>query len=231
MSRAIGILLTVFLSTGSLMAQNLMDDLYAVAAVLDTAKSVKIEVVCKVYAKKDGELLNTVQTGMSKKGKSTLSSLDDVDVFTNEKYGVFINHAEKSIKVISKAKYASRIQSVDDKSIDKFANWMKKQQKKVSFNPRLISETDGIRIYSVNDLEGIKELIVEVDVKNHVINRISYEFSESIQQKQQYIVLSYSKFLINSKEIYLDAGDFYIQQSGKFLPGKKYKNYSITTEL
>lgn len=212
-------------------AQNLMDDLKKVSSILDTVETVRIDVVCKVYSKKEGELLTTVNTGMIKKGKKTVSFFDDFEIFMNERYGVYVNHEDKSITVISKDKYASRMKSIDNKSVDQFVNWMKKQENKTSFNPKLLSDAEGIRTYSITGLSDLKELIVVIDVTNHKIERISYEFEESSKQKQKYILLNYSKFIIDSKEIQLDSKDYYIQQSGKFLPGNKYKSYSITTNL
>lgn len=231
MLKAINVIIGILLSANVLNAQNLMDDLKAVSSFLDTAESVQIEVVCKVFAKKEGELLNTIHTAMSKKGKIMFSSLDDLDIFTNDKYGVYINNEEKLITVISKAKYTARMKSIDNKSIDQFVSWMKKQQTKTSFNPKLVDEVNGIRIYSISNMDEIKELIVSIDVVNHTIKKISYEFTESSQQKQQFILLDYSKFLVNSKDIHLNQSDYYIQQSGKFFPGNKYKSYSITTDL
>lgn len=231
MSRIFTILIILLLGVNASKAQNLMDDLKLLSAALDTAETVQINVVCKIYSKKEGELVNTVHSGMCKKGKMTFFSLDDLDIFTNDKYGIFINNEEKLITVISKAKYVSRMKSIDNKSIDQFVNWMKKQETKVSFNPKMISETNGVRTYSISNLDDIRELIVSIDVKNHTIEKISYEFAETSQQKQRYILLNYSKFVISSKEIDLNSKDYYIQQSGKFLPGNKYKSYSITTDL
>lgn len=224
-------LLIVFFLVNSSQAQSLMEDLKAVSAVLDTAKSVHIQVVCKVYTKKDGVLINTINTEVIKKGKMSVSSFDDLEVFTNDKYGVYVSGENKSIMLISKNKYNSRIQSMDDKGIDQFVLWMKKQQNKPSFHPDLISDEGDVRTYSITDLEDLKEVLITINVKYKSIVKISYEYTESSQQKQKYISLNYSKFSINNKEISLDQTDYYIQKSGKFLPGNKYKSYSITTDL
>lgn len=231
MLRILIVLTGLLLYSTASKAQNLMDDLKKISSVLDTVETVRIDVVCKVYFKKGGELLSTVNTGLIKKGKKTVSVFDDFEIFMNEKYGVYVNHEDKSITVISKDKYASQMKSIDNKSVDQFVNWMKKQENKTSFNPKLLSEEGGVRTYSITGLNDLKELIVAINVTNHTIEKISYEFEESSQQKQKYILLNYSKFIINSKEIHLDSKDYYIQQSGKFLPGNKYKSYSITTDL
>jgi hypothetical protein len=212
-------------------SQSLMEDLKAVSGVLDTAKSVHIQVVCKIYTDRDGQLVNTVNTGVLKKGKMSVSTFDDMEVFTNDKYGVYVSGENKSIMLISKSKHSDRIQSIDDKGIDQFISWMKKQQTKTSFHPVLITDEGGLRTYSIKDLEDLKEVLIVINTNNKSILNISYEYSESSKQKQKFILLNYSKFLVNSKEIHLDQTDYYIQQSGKFLPGKKYKSYSITTDL
>lgn len=231
MKQVVSLLIGLFLLVPSLRSQSLMEDLKEVSVVLDTAKSVHIQVVCKVYTKRGGELLNTVNTEVLKKGKMSVSTFDDLAVFTNEKYGVYVSDENKSIMVISKSKYNSKMPSMDEKGIDQFVSWMKKQQNKTSFHPTLISDEGGIRTYSITNLEELKEVLITVNVKNKTILRISYEYDESSQQKQKYISLNYSKFLINSNEINLDQADYYIQQSGKFFPGRKYKSYSITTNL
>lgn len=212
-------------------SQSLMEDLKAVSGVLDTAKSVHIQVVCKIYTEQNGQLINTVNTEVVKKGKMSVSVFDDLEVFTNDKYGVYVSGENKSIMLISKSKHNSRIQSVDDKGIDQFVTWMKKQQTKPSFHASLISDEEGLRTYSIKDTEDLKEVLIVINTNNKSIVKISYEYSEASKQKQKYISLNYSKFLINSKEIHLDQADYYIQQSGKFLPGKKYKSYTITTDL
>ncbi|MDF3026940.1 MAG: hypothetical protein K0S23_1247 [Fluviicola sp.] len=221
----------LFLFSYSSQAQSLIDDLKAVSSVLDTAKSVKIQVVCKVYSKKGGDLVSSINTGITKKGKMSVSLFDNLEIFTNEKYGVYVDKENESIMVVSKSKHAARLNSMGDKHMNEFVSWMKKQQTKVDFKPVLISEEAGIRSYSVTSLDDLKELIVSINVTNHTIEKISYEYVESSQQKQHYILLDYTKFLINSKEIDLDQKDYYIQQSGKFLPGNKYKSYSISTDL
>lgn len=211
--------------------QSLVDDLKAVSAVLDTAHAIQLEVSCKVYTRQGGELISEVNTGMIKKGKWSVSTFEDLKVFTNEKYGVYVNTEEKSIMLISKAKHTSRLKSMDDKGIQQFLSWMKKQQANTAFNPQMISEEDHVRTYAVKNLNEVKELLISINVKTHAIVRITYEFETSSQQKYKFIVLNYAKFLINTEDINLDQTDYYIQKSGKFFPGNKYKSYSITTDL
>jgi hypothetical protein len=208
-----------------------MDDLKAVSSVLDTAGTVEIQVLCKVYSKRNGELVSTANTGIIKKGKMNVSVFDDLEIFTNDQYGVYVNSESKSIMLISKSKHTSRLKAPDDKGLDKFVSWVKQQQNKAAFNPDLLSDEAGVRTYSIRGVEDLKEVLVSINTKNKTVVRISYEFSDSSQQKQRYIVLDYSKFLVNSKETSLNQKDYYIQQSGKFLPGNKYKSYSITTDL
>lgn len=212
-------------------AQSLMDDLKMVSSVLDTAKAVQINVICKIYSKKGGDLTNTVYTGVTRKGKTSVSILDDVEIFTNEKYGVFIDNEHKSIAVLSKSKHASRLKSIGDEGIDQLVSWMKKHQTKTSFNPVLLSDEEGIRTYSLKNTDDVNEVMISINVIKKCIVKITYEFSESSTQKQKYISLDYSKFLINQKETTINQSDYYIQQSGKILPGNKYKSYSITTDL
>jgi hypothetical protein len=231
MLKQLTISICLLLSVNSLKAQNLVEDMKTISSVLDTAKSVQIQAICKVYSQKGGELMSIIHTGLSKRGKLSVSTLEEMDIFTNEKYGVYINNEDKSITVISKSKYADKLKSVNNKNIDQFVSWMKKQETKTSFNPKLLSETNGIRTYSIANMEDLKEVVISIDLKKHTIEKISYEFSESSQQNQRFIVLDYSKFLINSGETTLNQTDYYIQKSGKFLPGNKYKSYSITTDL
>lgn len=221
----------MLLSVHSLKAQNLVEDMKAISSVLDTAHTVQIQAICKVYSEKGGELVSTINTGLSKIGKQSVSTIDDMDIFTNEKYGVYINNEDKSINVILRSKYANRFKSINNKSIDQFASWLKKQETKASFNPKLLSETNGIRTYSIANMDDFKEVVILIDIKKHTIEKISYEFSESSEQTHRFIVLNYSKFLINSKETIIDPTDYFIQKSGKFLPGNKYKSYSITTDI
>jgi hypothetical protein len=208
-----------------------MDDLKEVSSVLDTAGAVEIRVICKVYSKRDGELVSTANTGIIRKGKMNVSIFDELEVFTNDQYGVYVNSENKSIMLISKSKHTSRLKAPDDKGLDQFVSWMKKHQNKTTFKPSLLTDEEGIRTYSIKGIEDLKEVLVSINTKNKTILKISYEFSESSQQKQRYIILDYSKFKVNSKEINLNQKDYYIQQSGKFLPGNKYKTYSITTDL
>ena len=56
------------------------------------------------------------------------------------------------------------------------------------------------------------------------------EMKNAVIQAQKEIDNRYD-FKGISKEIDLNSKDYYIQQSGKFLPGNKYKSYSITTDL
>ena len=231
MLRKLSISICLLLSVNSLRAQSLVEDMKTISSVLDTARSVQIQAICKVYSQKGGELVSIINTGLSKKGKQSVSTIDDMDIFTNEKYGVYINNDDKSVTVISRSKYADKLKSVSNKSIDQFVSWVKKQETKTTFDPKLLSEINGVRTYSITNMDDLKEVVISIDVKKHAIEKISYEFSESSQQSQRFIVLDYSKFLINSKETILDQTDYYIQKSGKFLPGNKYKSYSITTDL
>lgn len=214
-----------------LKAQSLMSDMKEIVGVLDTVNSVHIQVICKVYSKKGGDLLNTVNTELFKEGKKNVSVFDDVSVFSDEKYGVLVNNEDKSLMLIDKNKYASKFNMKNDNGVEQFVSWLNQRQNKKSFNPEMISEENGIRTYSMRDLDDLKEVTITLDSKNKSILKISYEFSESSAQKQKYIQLNYSKFLVNSKEIKVNQSDYYIQKSGKFLPGNKYKSYRITTDL
>ena len=213
-------------------AQNLIDDLKAVSSRIDSAESADIRVICNVYTQKGGDIISTVNTGIIKKGKLSVSLFEEMEILTNDKYGVYVNKESQSITIISKSKHTSRLKAFNDKGIDQFVSWMKQQQKKATFNPVLISEEGSIRTYAVRNLDdNLKEVIVSVDVKQKKLLKISYEFSELSSQKQKYILLNYSKYLVNDSEIHLNQNDYYMQQSGKFLPGNKYKSYSITTDL
>nr|WP_294862108.1 hypothetical protein [uncultured Fluviicola sp.] len=214
-----------------LKAQSLMSDMKEVVGVLDTVKSVHIQVTCKVYSRKGGDLLNTVNTELFKEGKRSVSIFDDVSIFSDEKYGVLVNNEDKSLMLVDKNKYASKFDIKSDNGVEQFASWLRQKQSKKSFKPEMISEENGIRTYSIKDLEDLKEVAITLDSKNKSILKISYEFAESSAQKQKYIQLNYSKFLVNSKEINVNQSDYYIQKAGKFLPGNKYKSYRITTNL
>lgn len=232
MRKIIGVLIGVFLCIYTVGAQNLMDDLRIIASDLDSARSVEIKVACKVYVKKDGELVSTVNTGMIKKGKLSVSVFEEMEILSNEKYGVYVNNENKSIAILSKSKHAARLKSFDDKGIDQFVSWLKKQQTKTAFAPVLVSEEGDVRTYAIRNLDkNLKEVLVSLNMKQKTILKISYEFSEASEQKQKYILLNYSKFLVNDSNIELNQSDYYIQQSGKFLPGNKYKTYSVTTDL
>ena len=231
MKRFFNIVVILFLLLPTLQAQNLVTDLKEVSSILDTAKTVQIQVTCKIYSNRGGELINTANTAIIKKGKLSVSIFDDLAVFTNEKYGVYVNSEDKTLMLVLKSKYTSQMKQIDNKSIDQFVSWVKKQQTKKTFNPVLVSEEKGIRTYSIKELDDLKEVIIALNVKDKTIVKISYEFNDSSDQKQKYIVLDYSTFLVNSRDTTLDQSDYYIQQSGKFLPGNKYKSYSITTDL
>lgn len=231
MKRFFNIIAILFLLLPTLQAQSLVNDLKEVSSILDTAKTVQIQVTCKIYSKRGGELINTANTSVIKKGKLSVSVFDDLAVFTNEKYGVYVNGEDKTLMLVEKSKYTSQMKQIDNKSIDQFVSWVKKQQTKKTFNPVLVSEEKDVRTYSIKGLDDLKEVIIALNIKDKSIVKISYEFNDSSDQKQKYIVLDYSRFLVNSREITLDQSDYYIQQSGKFLPGNKYKSYSITTDL
>lgn len=232
MLRIFIVLISVLLCVNPSKAQKLMDDLKLISSALDSAKSVDIRVVCSIYYKKGGEVISTANTGVIKKGKLSLSIFEDMEILTNDKYGVYVNNENKSITVISKNKHTSRMKSFDDKGLDQFVSWLKKQQTKVTFAPVLLSDEDNVRTYAIRNLDkNLKEVIVALDMKQKKVLKITYEFHESSEQKQKYIVLNYSKFLVNDDEINLNQNDYYMQQSGKFLPGNKYKSYSITTDL
>lgn len=232
MVRRFIVLTGMLLFLNSSKAQNLMDDLKVISSALDSAKSVDIKVICSVYAKKEGEIINTINTGVIRKGKLAVSKFEDMEILTTDKYGVYVNHENKSITVISKNKHLSRMKSFDDKGVDQFVTWLKKQQTKVAFAPVLLSDEGNVRTYAIRNLDkNLKEVLVSIDLRQKKLLKVSYEFSESSEQKQKYILLNYSKFVVNDDEINLNQNDYYMQQSGKFLPGNKYKSYSITTDL
>jgi hypothetical protein len=212
-------------------AQSLMNDMKEIVGVLDTVNSAHIQVNCMVYSRKGGDLINTAHTELFKDGKKSVSIIDDVSVFSDEKYGVLVNHENRSLMLVAKNKYASKFNLKNINGVDQFVSWLRQKQTKKTFNPEMISEENGVRIYSIKNLDDLKELIIVLDLKNKSIVKITYEFSESSEQKQKFIQLNYSKFLVNSKEINVNQSDYYIQKSGKFLPGNKYKSYRITTDL
>jgi hypothetical protein len=208
-----------------------MADLKIISANLDTAKSVNIEVVCKVYSKKNGDLLSSVNTGIIKSGKSSLTIFDDVEIFTTENVSAFIDKNNSSITVLSKSKVKEQVGTLEDKGIDQFVKWVKSQSSQNSFNPVLISNENNIRVYSIKDFNDLKEMLISIDIQSKSILKISYEYTDSSEQKQKFIELNYKKFLINDAATKLVQSDYFILKSGKYSAGNKFKSFSITTNI
>src|SRR3989344_231445 len=199
-------LLLVF-SLHSLVAynQNLNDDLKKVVGHLDSAASVSLSVDVKLYTKKGGELMYSTKASIDRKGKSSVTVLGDVEIFNNDDFRVDIDHEEKMMMITTK--------------------------KEIIKKTKLVSNTSGVRVYSITGVEGFEEVLVTLDMNQKSIKHIHYAYAKDSEYNGRFVELNYTKVKLNSVDKELNIASYFTLKSGVYTLGSRFTTYQMTSGL
>lgn len=217
-------------------SQDLKADMSVITEKMKASETLLLEVEAKMYNTKGGAMIFQSSAEMMKDGTKMKSKLGEMEFLITDDYEIRIDNEEKSMLILDKSKERKSILPQSKSDLKKFEDDIKEIEKLFSENENkvsiaLLSSSGGIKKYSITGIEGIKEVVINLDLNKKSIKSISYEYG-SASEKGQYVVVVYSRFEYDAtlgSEFNL-SGIFTKNQDNYILQGK-YKNYHLFTEL
>ncbi|ASS47985.1 MAG: hypothetical protein A3D31_01160 [Candidatus Fluviicola riflensis] len=227
--RLLTLLLVVSLHSLVAYNQNLNDDLKKVVGHLDSAASVSLSVDVKLYTKKGGELMYSTKASIDRKGKSSVTVLGDVEIFNNDDFRVDIDHEEKMMMITPKKEIIKKTKKEMQFDISDLAKWFEDEGS--SSKTTLVSNTSGIRVYSITGVEGFEEVLVTLDMNQKSIKHIHYAYAKDSEYNGRFVELNYTKFKLNSVDKELNIASYFTLKSGVYTLGSRFTTYQMTSGL
>ena len=224
------VLIPLLIFVNSVMGQNLDDDLLKIVKHLDTARTVSLDTDIIVYSKKGGNKAFTANASLKRSGEVSLTSLDDMEYFSDNSYFVTIDHEERRVSIVKndQKKQTELLDNFDVKSLRKLIA----EESDVKPKIKLISNTNNLRTYSITSVPGIDDVRIILNMNTLVIVSVTYQYSNESEYKGQYIVVNYTSFECN-KEVSssLKQSNFFTISGGKVVLNNRLKEYTLYSEL
>ncbi|GEM_PF-5457122 len=234
--KVINVFILFYFSCSITFGQDLTKDLEQIVKNLDSTVSVSIKVNIDVYSRKGGSKTYSSFASMQHQKNSSLNVLAEQVNFENESYQVSVDNEEKSILIIKKT------QKKEEKiNKQKLAEDIKKLQKSLFDDEdkvkdtkvvKIVSNSAGVRKYSITKIKDLKEIILVVDMNTNTIKSISYEYTNESEMKGQYILLDYTEFKTGlDLSSQLSTSKYFTESKGTYVLAPAYKTYKLFTEL
>jgi hypothetical protein len=224
------VLIPLLIFMNSVIGQNLDDDLLKIVKHLDTAKTVSLNTDIIVYAKKGGNKVFTANASLKRAEDVSLTSLDDMEYFSNSGYFVTIDHEEKRVSIVKndQKKQNELLDNFDVKSLRKLIA----EESDVKPKIKLISNSNNLRTYSITSVPGVDDVRIVLNMNALAIVSVTYQYSDESEYKGQYIVVNYTTFECN-KEVSnsLKQSNFFTISGEKVVLNNRLKEYTLYAEL
>lgn len=226
----------VFCSPVLLFGQDLAKDMKDIVENMDSTKSISIKTKIEVYSRKGGTKTYSTSAAMLRQKSTSLNILADQINYENATHQVMVDKEEKSILIQKKTpKKNEKINKQQlDAEIKKLQKLVAKENgaEKDTKVVKLVSNAAGIKKYSITKVEGYKEIVMVIDVNNHALKSISYEYTDESEMKGQYIFIDYTEFKTGlDLTSQLAPSNYFTESKGKYVLAPAYKSYKIYTEL
>jgi hypothetical protein len=212
--------------------QNLSKDFTSIVNKIDSTDEISIGVKINVYSNKGGSKIYSTSSSIEFSKKGAITHLGEMEYYKSKEYEVHIDHDEKQVLIQKLSKVNNQF---SDLNLGEIKKYLKEEEDAVTKKKPIISMTsnsNGIKTYSMTNVEGYEEIIIELDMKEIKINKIIYEYSKTGSLKGQYCVLDYSKFDFKPafSQGYFDKSKYFTVSNNQIKLVSKYNSYNLITE-
>lgn len=220
-------LFVLFCLPCSLWAQDFHSELQAIVSQFDSSAAVSLAVKVSAYQKKGGKLIYSADCRMERDAKNnSYSKLGELEYISCGGYQVQLDHQEKYMYVAKKSKNTDQGLDIDVKSLKKLLGEESKG-KKTQTKASLLEDKDGVKSYRITGMEGLTEVVVELDTKSRKIRKIVYHYGTDTGASAQYIVLEYTRFSAAAGNFDFELKHYFTQSNGKYIINGRYKHYKL----
>lgn len=221
------ILILVFSMSFSILSQEFEKDMKAVVSKMDAATSISISVKVALYNKKGGDIQYSTVSTVEKSANTTITKLGEMEMFTSDKYEVQVDHEENHMLIHPISKEKVDFSDINLKEIKKLLEVDETAVKKPVYT--VVSNVNGVKTFSIKNIESYKEWIVVLDTKEAKIKKIEYQYLDSGTTKGQYCVLIYEKFDYSPSfpPSYFDYKNYFTLENTHYILSKKFTNYKL----
>lgn len=216
--------------TATAFTQNFEQDLKSIVQQIDSSKNTSIAVKVNVYQRKGGKLIYSTTCLSEHQQKNSYTKLDQIEYLICGGYEIQIDHEEHTFFIHKSSIGKKQDFDIDVKSLKKFFESEQNNETVKKQKTKLLTENNGIRAYQMTGMDGMKEIIFELDINRKKIKKIIYHYSENSGVSGQYMVLNYEKFEITQDPFSFELKNYFTQVNGKYTLNSKYKNYKLLTE-
>lgn len=214
----------------SIRAQEFEKDMKAVIEKMDASTSISISVKVALYNKKGGAIQYSTVSTVEHSGSTTITKLGEMEMFTSDKYEVQVDNEENQVFIHPVSKTNVDFSDINLKEIKKLLERDETVVKKPTYG--LLSNVNGIKTYTIKNIDGYKEWVVVLDTKEEKIKKVEYEYEDVGTTKGQYCVLVYEKFDFSPSfsSTYFDYKNYFTLENKQYTLSKRFKTYKLIVQ-
>jgi len=216
----------------TLIGQDLTKDFEEIISKMETSKSVSIQVNVKMYGSKGGSLIYTSHASVDKMGEDYINVLSEMVFISTNDYSLKIDHEEKAVLIINKKNIETPKdeEKISEYDVKRLRDFLITNQNKVIYTISLLSNSSGIKTYSISGVRGMKEMLITLDMNNKTIKKVCYEY-DSRESNSRYIELEYHKFIydVNLSQKF-DLSSYFRIENNKYVLSTALQGYNLYTE-
>lgn len=223
-------LIFIFISSGCF-AQKLSDDFNKIVEKIESVTELSLSITAIVKTSEKGNVIYTSKSKLLRnKNLGFLTIIDGEELLVTKEYEIAIDKEEKNV-IVQKIKKLDE-NDFSKKALSDIKKYFEEESGKNKNNhvEKLISDAQGVRKYSLKNIEGISEIRFELDMKNFKIIKIEYWFDSTENNQKYYCVVNYDTFdyapKIDSKLI-STSNYFTIDSSGNYVLTSRFSNYKL----
>ncbi|GEM_PF-4315158 len=224
------IFIITFTLSFSILAQEFEKDMKAIISKIEASKAISISVKVSLYNKKGGAVQYSTVSTVDFSTYGTITKLGEMEMYTSAQHEVQVDHEENQVFIHPVSKTNVDFSDINLKEIKKLMEVDETAVKKPIYT--LLSNVNGIKTYSIKNIEGYKECEVVLDTKEEKIKRVDYEYADSGTTKGQYCVLVYEKFDYSPSfsATYFDSKNYFTLENKQYTLSKRFNTYKLIVQ-
>lgn len=216
--------------TFGIKAQTIEVDFQKIVDKIDSSKMLTLSVNVSVFAKKGGSKIYSTKASVERNRNASKSVLGEMEYYSDDNYQIEIDHEERGVLILKKEESKQKTKKEKlDVDVETLKAIFEKNEGEIKVPVvKIVSNTKSIRTYSITNVDGFKEIQMQLDMSKCKILKITYEYPSDGESNGQYIVLDYSVFSYSAPE--LNTTLYFNLVKGNVVLASRLKGYSYLTD-
>lgn len=216
--------------TFGIKAQTIDDDFQKIVDKIDSSKMLSLAVNVSVFSKKGGSRIYSTKASVESNKNVSKSILGEMEYYSDDNYQIEIDHEERGVLILQKEESKQKTKKEKlDVDVETLKAIFEKNEGEIKVPViKIVSNTKNIRTYSITNVDGFKEIQMQLDMNKCKILKITYEYPSDGDSNGQYIVLDYTVFSFSAPE--LSTSSYFTIVKGNVVLASRFKGYSYLTD-